>query len=75
MKNTNENLISISEKVIKNLGITHYMKHIKTYRSNFLGQLSENELRKEALKWATNDFERTYIFVNRVLKQINLLLL
>jgi hypothetical protein len=75
MKNNNENLIYISKSIIENLDLKNYISHAKLYKSDSLGKVQINDLKKEALKLATNDFERTYIFVDRVLKQVNLLLL
>ena len=75
MKNQNENLVKISKKVISNLDLTNYVAHAKIYKSASFGKITINEVKRDALKMATNDFEQTYIFINRVLKQINLLLI
>jgi hypothetical protein len=75
MNNQNENLVKISKKIIRNLDLKTYITHAKLYKNNSSQKISINEVKKEALKLASNDFESTYLFIDRVLKQINLLLI
>jgi hypothetical protein len=55
MKNNNENLIYISKSIIENLDLKNYISHAKLYKSDSLGKVQINDLKKEALKLATNE--------------------
>jgi hypothetical protein len=73
MNNENKNLNKIATKVVNELNLVTFISS-----GLFLGygrkQYSQRDIQRAALKYATNDFEQTYIFINRVVKQIKLIL-
>ncbi len=71
----NEIIVKKAKKVIKHLGLIRRTR-LKDYtNSTKEGRYSENEVRKCILKNAESDSERNYLFIEKVLKQINLFLL
>ena len=71
----NDIIVKKAKKVIKHLGLVR-RTHLKDYtNSTKEGRYSENEVRKCILKNAENDSERNYLFIEKILKQINLFLL
>lgn len=75
MKNQNENLVKISKSVIKNLDLKFYLSHARAYKNYSNEEVQMRMVKREALKLASNDHELTYLFVDRVIKQINLFLI
>jgi hypothetical protein len=69
-------IVQKAKKVINDLGLLHRIDHLKQY-SNVIDKYkhSENELRRYILDIADDDHQRNYLFVNRVLKQVDLMLL
>jgi hypothetical protein len=71
----NDIIVKKAKKVIKHLGLVR-RTHLKNY-TNYtkIERYSENDVKKCILKNAENDSERNYLFIEKVLKQINLFLL
>lgn len=71
----NNIIVKKAKKVIKELDLFRsidskiYINHTKDLR------YSANEVRKCILENAANDFEMNYLFIEKILKQINLFLL
>lgn len=71
----NDIIVKKAKKVINHLGLVRrtYLKNYTNYTK--IERYSENDVRKCILKNAENDSERNYLFIEKVLKQINLFLL
>jgi hypothetical protein len=69
-------IVQKAKKVVNELGLSYRIDHLKQY-TNAIDKYkhSENELRKYIFDMADDDHQRNYLFVNRVLKQIDLMLL
>lgn len=69
-------VVQKAKTVINNLGLLHRLDHIKEYTNiEKRERYKENEIRRYILDIAENDKQRNYLFIERVLKQINLMLL
>jgi hypothetical protein len=69
-------IVQRAKKVVINLGLLHRIDHLKQYTSvERRERYTENEIRKYIFDIAEDDQQQNYLFVNRVLKQINLMLL
>lgn len=65
-----------ARRVINNLGLLDRINYLKEYRSvERKERYTENEIRKYIYNLAKDDNERTYLFVEKILKQINLMVL
>jgi hypothetical protein len=65
-----------AKTVIRNLGLLHRIEHLKQYTSvERREHYNENEIKRYIFDIAEDDQQRNYLFVGRVLKQINLMLL
>jgi hypothetical protein len=69
-------IVNKAKKVVYDLGLLHKIDHLKQY-TNVIDKYrhSENEIRRYIYDIAENDQQRNYLFVNKVLKQIDLMLL
>jgi hypothetical protein len=69
-------IVQKAKKVVNDLGLLHKIDHLKQY-ANVIDKYrhSENEIRRYIYDIADDDLQRNYLFVNRVLKQIDLMLL
>ena len=67
-------IVSRAKKVIKFANLQSVDMH-KRYRNKEGDYYSGNNIKKDILDLAENEHEQNYLFVNKVLKQINLLLL
>ena len=69
-------LVQKAKTVIHNLGLLHRIDHLKQYTSvERRERYTENEIKRYIFDLAEDDQQRNYLFVGRVLKQINLMLL
>jgi hypothetical protein len=69
-------IVQRAKTVINDLGLLYKIKHLKRYTNvENRERHSENDLRKYIYSIAENDQQRNYLFVNKVLKQIDLMLL
>jgi len=69
-------VVQRAKKVINNLGLLHRIGHLKEYTNVIKkDRYSENDLRKYIRDLAEDQPQMNYLFVEKVLKQINLLLL
>lgn len=66
-------IVQRAKETIKDLQLT--FKHGDNYRNACKEGISANSVRKKILWLANEDPEENYVFVEKVLKQINLLLL
>lgn len=69
-------IVQKAKKVVSDLSLSYKIDHLKQY-TNVIDKYkhSENELRRYIFDIADDDHQRNYLFVNRVLKQIDLMLL
>lgn len=68
--------IQRAKTVINDLGLLHRIDHLKQYTNiEKRERYSENEIRRYIFDIAVDDHQRNYLFVGKVLKQINLMLL
>lgn len=69
-------IVQRAKKVVINLGLLHRIDHLKQYTSvERRERYTENEIRKYIFDIAEDDQQRNYLFIGKVLKQINLMLL
>jgi hypothetical protein len=69
-------IVEIAKKTIKEKDLNFKIQSSKRYYlKNSSDFLSENELKKIILNMAFCPEEQSYLFINRVLKQIDLMLL
>jgi hypothetical protein len=69
-------IVQRAKKVVINLGLLHRIDHLKQYTSvERRERYTENEIKKYIFDIAEDDQQRNYLFIGRVLKQINLMLL
>lgn len=69
-------IVQRAKEVINDLKLRIRIDYLKQYKSViYKERYSENEIKIYILELAENNHEQNYLFVNRVLKQINLLLL
>ncbi|MGL2963595.1 hypothetical protein ACSVH2_07220 [Flavobacterium sp. RSB2_4_14] len=65
-----------AKEVINILGLVAKIEYLKEYKNIVqLERYSENYVKKRILYLAENENEMNYLFVNKVLKQIDLMLL
>ena len=69
-------LVNRAKTVINDLGLLHRIEYLKQY-TNIIDRhrYSENEIRRYIFDIAEDDQQRNYLFVKKVLKQIDLMLL
>lgn len=69
-------IVQKAKTVINDLGLRYRIDHLKQY-TNIIKEerYSENDLRKYILGLADDQPQMNYLFIEKVLKQINLLLL
>ncbi len=69
-------IVQRAKKVVINLGLLHRIDHLKQYTSvERRERYTENEIRRYIFDIAEDDQQRNYLFIGKVLKQINLMLL
>jgi len=69
-------IVQRAKTVINDLGLIYRIENLKQYKNTTQSKrYSENDLRRYIFDIAENDPERNYLFVGKVLKQINLMLL
>lgn len=69
-------IVQRAKITINDLGLINRNNYLKAYRNiNRSEWYEENYLRKYILQLAENENEMNYLFVEKVLKQINLMLL
>ena len=69
-------LVQTAKKVIHDLGLLNRIDYLKEYTSILQKErYTENYLRKYILNLAIEQPQMNYLFIEKVLKQINLLLL
>lgn len=69
-------IVQRAKTVIKDLGLCIRIDYLKQYKSVIQQERrSENDLKRYILLLAEDEHEQNFLFVNKVLKQINLLLL
>jgi len=69
-------IVQRAKKVVINLGLLHRIDHLKQYTSvERRESYTENEIRRYIFDIAEDDQQRNYLFIGKVLKQINLMLL
>lgn len=69
-------LVQKAKTVINDLGLLFRIEHLKEYKNlNQKENYSENYLRRYILSLAKNETQMNYLFIEKVLKQINLFLL
>lgn len=65
-----------AKTVVNNLGLLHRIDHLKEYTNVIKkDRYSENDLRKYIRDLAEDQQQMNYLFVEKILKQINLILL
>lgn len=65
-----------ARRVIQELGIIDKIYYLKEYRNiNQKERYTENYIRKYILSLAIDDTQKNYILVNKILKQIDLMIL
>lgn len=69
-------IVQRAKTVINDLGLLFRIDYLKEYKNvNQIERYSENYLRRYILSLAEDQAQMNYTFVEKVLKQINLLLL
>ena len=69
-------IVQTAKKVIQDLGLLNRIDYLKEYTSILQKErYTENYLRKYILNLAIEQPQMNYLFIEKVLKQINLLLL
>jgi hypothetical protein len=69
-------IVQRAKTVIHDLGLLHRIEHLKQYTNiENRERYSENDLRRYIRDLAIEQVQMNYTFVEKVLKQINLLLL
>jgi hypothetical protein len=69
-------IVQRAKTVINDLGLVFRIDYLKEYKNIVqIERYTENYLRKYILHLAENENEMNYLFVEKVLKQINLMLL
>lgn len=69
-------IVQRAKTIINDLGLVGRIEYLKEYKNIVqVERYSENYLRKYILQLAENENEMNYLFVEKVLKQINLMLL
>jgi hypothetical protein len=69
-------IVQRAKTVINNLGLLYRIDYLKEYKNTERKErYKENEIRRYIFDIAENDQQRNYLFVNKVLKQIDLMLL
>ena len=72
----NDTIVQRAKITINDLGLINRNNYLKAYRNiNRSEWYEENYLRRYILQLAKNESEMNYTFVEKVLKQINLMLL
>ena len=75
MKNQNEKLVKRAKEVIKSLELHSFDNGCKMFRNRSNEKISENLIKKETLSYSIEEGEQCYLFVNKVVKQIRLMIL
>jgi|694.fasta_scaffold37083_4 hypothetical protein len=69
-------IVQRAKTVINNLGLINRIDYLKEYTNTERRErYKENEIRRYILDIAEDDQQRNYTFVEKVLKQINLMIL
>lgn len=69
-------IVQRAKIVISDLGLLHRINHLKEYTNVLkLERYTEDYLRRYILSLAEDQQQMNYLFVEKILKQINLLLL
>lgn len=69
-------VVQRAKEIIKDLDLTKRIENIKQYRTGlYKERYTENEIKRFILDYAENDKEQNYLFVNKIIKQINIMLL
>ena len=69
-------IVQRAKTVINDLGLLNRIDHLKQYTNvEKRERYTENEIRRYVFDIAEDDQQRNYTFVEKVLKQINLMLL
>jgi hypothetical protein len=69
-------IVQRAKTVINNLGLINRIDYLKEYTNTERRErYKENEIRRYILDIAEDDQQRNYTFVEKVLKQINLMVL
>lgn len=66
-------IVKRAEEVIDGMKLTSIIVHRKEYKSNNV-TYSENDMIRHILKLGKKDNQKNYLFVGKVVKQINMLL-
>ena len=69
-------IVHKAKAIINDLGLVGRIDYLKEYKNiNQIERYSEKYLKKYILQLAENENEMNYLFIEKVLKQINLMLL
>lgn len=70
-----ERIVIIAKKVVKKMELFFYIKHTNQYVNLCKDKLSEREVIKNIMIESNDDTEQNYLFINKVLNQIKLIIL
>ena len=75
MKKENEDqIVSKALLIIKQLKLTYFITHLDCFKNEYKQIVHINEIKREILKTAKSQSEMNYLFIDKILKQIKLLL-
>lgn len=67
-------IVSKAILIIKQLDLNFYISHLDCFKDDFKDKVQINEVKRQIIKMAKNQGEMNYLFVDKIIKQIKLLL-
>lgn len=72
--NKNENIVRDANKIIDKLDLMYYIDHAKLFMNSDKERFSINEVKLAIFTQGTTDNEKTYLYANKVIKQLQMML-
>jgi hypothetical protein len=72
--NKQENIYHTANEVIEVLDLRYYIDHAKIFMNVDKERFSINEIKLHISHLGKNDYEKTYLFANKVIKQLQMML-
>jgi len=70
-----ERIVILAKKVVNKMDLFFYIKHTNQYVNLRKDKLSEREVIRTIMIESDDDSEQNYLFINKVLNQIKLIIL
>lgn len=70
-----ERIVILAKKVVNKMDLFFYIKHTNQYANLRKDKLSEREVIRTIMIESDDDSEQNYLFINKVLNQIKLIIL